>query len=140
MLYFILVTKFSDTGAYVVGSLIGRHKMIPRISPGKTWEGSAARSWFPPAASLLFCALVPGTSWQGMNWLHAMILGVLLSVAAVVGDLIESLFKREAGVKDSGQLLPRHRRHPRLAGQLAVQCADHVSLSAACADASIRMP
>ena len=47
LLYFVLVTKFSDTGAYAVGSLIGRHKMIPRISPGKTWEGFAGAIWFP---------------------------------------------------------------------------------------------
>lgn len=103
--YFILVTKFSDTGAYAVGSLIGRHKMIPRISPGKTWEGFGGAIAVSTGASLLFAHLA-GERLAGMNWLHATILGVLLSTAAVVGDLIESLFKREAGVKDSGGFFP----------------------------------
>lgn len=105
LLYFIVVTKFSDCGAYLVGSLLGKHKMIPRISPGKTWEGFAGAVIVSTAASLVFAHLA-GARLVGMNWLHATILGVLLSTAAVVGDLIESLFKREAGVKDSGKFFP----------------------------------
>ncbi|MGE3313091.1 MAG: phosphatidate cytidylyltransferase, partial [Limisphaerales bacterium] len=88
VLYFILVTKFSDVGAYVTGSLIGRHKMIPRISPGKTWEGFAGAIVFATAASLVFAHFL-SHRLEGMTPLHATILGVLLSVAAVVGDLIE---------------------------------------------------
>jgi phosphatidate cytidylyltransferase len=105
VLYFILVTKFSDSGAYAVGSLIGRHKMIPRISPGKTWEGFAGGIVVSTGASLLFAHLA-GSHLPGMTWLHATILGVALSVGAVIGDLIESIFKREAGVKDSGKFFP----------------------------------
>ena len=105
LLYFILVTKFSDMGAYSVGSLIGRHKMIPRISPGKTWEGFAGAVVVSTAASLVFVYFFGGRM-AGMNLLHATILGIVLSVTAVIGDLIESLFKREAGVKDSGDLFP----------------------------------
>jgi phosphatidate cytidylyltransferase len=105
VLYFILVTKFSDLGAYSVGSMIGRHKMIPRISPGKTWEGFFGAIVVSTGASVAF-AHFAGDRLPGMNWVHAVILGILLSVAAVVGDLIESLFKREAGVKDSGKLFP----------------------------------
>lgn len=105
VLYFILVTKFSDTGAYAVGSLIGRHKMIPRISPGKTWEGFGGAIAVSTAASLVFAHFCRSKMF-GMNWIHATILGVILSVSAVIGDLIESLFKREAGVKDSGNLFP----------------------------------
>jgi phosphatidate cytidylyltransferase len=105
VLYFILVTKFSDTGAYAVGSLIGRHKMIPRISPAKTWEGFGGAILFSTAASLVFAHFL-GHRMAGMNVLHAVVLGILLSVCAVVGDLIESLFKREAGAKDSGRLFP----------------------------------
>ncbi len=105
VLYFILVTKFSDVGAYVTGSLIGRHKMIPRISPGKTWEGFGGAIVFSVGASLVFVQFL-GDHLAGMKTVHAVILGVLLGVAAVIGDLIESLFKREAGVKDSGRLLP----------------------------------
>ncbi len=105
LLYFVLITKFSDTGAYAVGSLIGRHKMIPRISPGKTWEGFAGAILVSTLASLIFVHFF-GNKMYGMTWFHAAILGVVLSVCAVVGDLIESLFKREAGVKDSGRLFP----------------------------------
>ncbi len=105
VLYFILVTKFSDTGAYVIGSLIGRHKMIPRVSPGKTWEGFGGAILFSTAASLIFAHCL-GDRMAGMTWRHALLLGVILSVCAVVGDLIESLFKREAGLKDSGKLFP----------------------------------
>jgi phosphatidate cytidylyltransferase len=105
VLYFILVTKFSDLGAYVTGSLIGRHKMIPRISPGKTWEGFGGAIVISTLASVAFVK-VAGGNLAGMTALHAVILGVILSVCAVVGDLIESLFKREAGVKDSGNIFP----------------------------------
>lgn len=105
VLYFILVTKFSDCGAYVVGSLIGRHKMIPRVSPGKTWEGFGGALLGSVGASLVFAHLAGGRL-VGMNPLHAVVLGLALGGAAVVGDLIESIFKREAGVKDSGHTLP----------------------------------
>jgi phosphatidate cytidylyltransferase len=105
LLYFVVITKFSDTGAYTVGSLIGRHKMIPRISPGKTWEGFGGAIVVSTLASLLF-AHFARDKMPEMNWVHATILGVVLSVSAVIGDLIESLFKREAGVKDSGKFFP----------------------------------
>jgi len=105
VVYFIVVTKFSDMGAYITGSLIGRHKMIPRISPGKTWEGFGGAVAFSTGASLVFAHLAQA-HLLGMTWYHAAILGVVLSMGAVVGDLIESLFKREAGVKDSGHLFP----------------------------------
>ncbi|HZF01621.1 MAG TPA: phosphatidate cytidylyltransferase [Methylomirabilota bacterium] len=105
LLYFVLVTKFSDMGAYAIGSLIGKHKMIPRISPNKTWEGFAGAIFVSTGASLAFVHLF-GDHMAGMNWIHAVILGITLSVTAVIGDLIESLFKREAGAKDSGNLFP----------------------------------
>jgi phosphatidate cytidylyltransferase len=105
VLYFVLVTKFSDCGAYAVGSLIGRHKMIPRISPGKTWEGFGGAVVVSTAASVIFAKLA-GSHLAGMTLKHSIILGIILSLAAVVGDLIESLFKREAGLKDSGHLFP----------------------------------
>ncbi|MFM2295344.1 MAG: hypothetical protein RLZZ350_1757 [Verrucomicrobiota bacterium] len=105
VLYFILVTKFSDMGAYAIGSLIGRHKMIPRISPAKTWEGFGGAIFVSAGASVAF-AHFAGDKLHGMTTVHAVIIGVILSMTAVVGDLIESLFKREAGVKDSGSFFP----------------------------------
>jgi phosphatidate cytidylyltransferase len=105
LIYFVVITKFSDTGAYSVGSLIGRHKMIPRISPGKTWEGFGGALLVSTLASLTFVHFL-GDKMPGMNWKHAVVLGLVLSTSAVVGDLIESLFKREAGVKDSGKFFP----------------------------------
>jgi phosphatidate cytidylyltransferase len=105
VLYFILVTKFSDSGAYAVGSMIGKHKMIPRISPAKTWEGFAGAIVVATGASLAFSHFF-ADKMPGMTPVHAVILGVILSSTAVIGDLIESLFKREAGVKDSGNFFP----------------------------------
>jgi phosphatidate cytidylyltransferase len=105
VLYFILVTKLSDSGAYVVGSLIGRHQMVPRISPSKTWEGLGGALLAAALASLL-CAHFAAAHLPGMNWRHAILLGLLLGGTAVVGDLVESQFKREAGVKDSGRFFP----------------------------------
>jgi phosphatidate cytidylyltransferase len=105
VLYFIVVTKFSDLGAYVTGSLIGKHKMIPRISPGKTWEGFGGAIIISTGVSIAY-AKIAGHHLSGMNLFHAVVLGVILSSTAVIGDLIESLFKREAGVKDSGRFFP----------------------------------
>jgi phosphatidate cytidylyltransferase len=105
LFYFVLVTKFSDSGAYVVGSLIGRHKMIPRISPGKTWEGLGGAVLGSILASWLFVGAFH-VHMPEMNTVHIIVLGILLGLAAVIGDLIESLFKREAGVKDSGRYFP----------------------------------
>src|SRR5260370_580989 len=88
LLYFLLITKFSDTGAYVVGSLIGRHKMIPRISPGKTWEGFGGAIAISMLASVVFVHFL-GHKMPEMNWKHALIIGGLLGLAAVIGDLVE---------------------------------------------------
>ncbi|MBL9174242.1 MAG: phosphatidate cytidylyltransferase [Verrucomicrobiales bacterium] len=105
VLYLLIVTKFSDVGAYCVGSLIGRHKMIPRISPGKTWEGFVGAVVVSTGASFLM-AHFAGGRLKEMNPGHALAIGLILSLGAVVGDLIESAFKREAGAKDSGRLFP----------------------------------
>jgi len=105
VLYLLIVTKFSDVGAYCVGSLFGRHKMIPRISPGKTWEGFAGAVLVSTGASVAL-SLAAGERLKELTLGHAVVIGLVLSLGAVVGDLIESAFKREAGVKDSGRLFP----------------------------------
>jgi phosphatidate cytidylyltransferase len=104
-LYLIAVTKFSDMGAYLTGSLIGRHPLIPHISPKKTREGFVGALALSLFASLALYKLMPG-HLSALNWTHATILGLLLGFAAVIGDLAESIVKRATGVKDSGNLLP----------------------------------
>jgi phosphatidate cytidylyltransferase len=104
-LYLIAVTKFSDMGAYLTGSLIGRHQLIPHISPKKTWEGFFGALAFSLLASVALFRLMPG-HLSVLNWTHATVLGLLLGFAAVVGDLAESIIKRSTGVKDSGRMLP----------------------------------
>lgn len=109
VMFLVVVTKFTDMGAYLVGSTVGRHKMIPRISPKKTWEGTIGGLVFAVGGSLL-CLRVLSHELRadGLNVVHALWLGVLLGAAAVIGDLAESLIKREAGVKDSSTILPGH--------------------------------
>jgi phosphatidate cytidylyltransferase len=104
-LYLIAVTKFSDMGAYITGSLFGRHQLIPHISPKKTWEGFIGALALSLFASLALFRLMPG-HLSMLNWTHAIILGLLLGFAAVIGDLAESIIKRSTGVKDSGNMLP----------------------------------
>jgi len=105
VLYLIAVTKFSDMGAYLTGSVIGRHLMIPHISAKKTWEGFFGALVFALLCSLALFKLMPG-HLSVLTWTHATILGLLLGFAAVIGDLAESIIKRSTGVKDSGNLLP----------------------------------
>src|SRR5437867_3183989 len=104
-LYLIVVTKFSDMGAYLVGSAVGRHQMIPHISPKKTWEGFFGALGLSLLASIGLFALMPG-HLSMLTWTHAIALGLLLGFAAVIGDLAESIIKRSTGVKDSGNFLP----------------------------------
>ena len=103
--YCIAITKFSDMGAYLTGSLIGRHPLVPHISPKKTWEGFMGALAFSLLASVGLFFLMPG-HLSVLNWVHAIVLGLLLGFAAVIGDLAESIIKRSTGVKDSGNLLP----------------------------------
>ena len=105
VLFFIVVSKMSDTGAYCTGQLIGKNKMIPRVSPGKTWEGFAGGIIFSVITAWLFHHFA-SDHFTSMPLSHALILGVLLGVGSVAGDLIESLIKREAEVKDSGHFFP----------------------------------
>jgi phosphatidate cytidylyltransferase len=105
VLYLIAVTKFSDMGAYLTGSVIGRHLMSPHISAKKTWEGFFGAMLFALLCSLGLFKLMPG-HLSMFTWTHATILGLLLGFAAIIGDLAESIIKRSTGVKDSGNLLP----------------------------------
>jgi len=106
LLWLLAVTKFADMGAYIVGSMIGRHKMIPHVSPGKTWEGFGGALLFSQLAACGLYALFSQHLEVLHGWGHVIFLGFLLSVLAVIGDLAESVFKRSINAKDSGRMLP----------------------------------
>ena len=106
LLFFILTTKCSDIGAYSLGSLIGRHKMIPSVSPAKTWEGFVGAILLSTAAAMVMAHYWGPARLGGMTLGHAAALGPVLAVGAVIGDLVESVFKRDSGVKDSGSFFP----------------------------------
>lgn len=106
VLWLVAVTKFTDMGAYAVGSLIGKHKMIPHISPGKTWQGLGGGFLFALIAGCGLFALMPGQLAVLEGWGTVIVLSLVLAALAVVGDLAESVLKRSIGVKDSGHTLP----------------------------------
>ena len=100
----------NDTGAYCCGSLFGKHKLFPRVSPGKSWEGSIGGGIFVVVAAALVWYLtdVYDMNPTGMGMLEWMGLGLTVVVFGTWGDLVESLFKRTLGIKDSGNILPGH--------------------------------
>ena len=100
----------NDTGAYCCGSLFGKHKLFPRISPGKSWEGSIGGGVFVLAAAALVWYLTDSYDMNptGMSMWEWMGLGLVVVVFGTWGDLVESLFKRTLGIKDSGNILPGH--------------------------------
>jgi phosphatidate cytidylyltransferase len=106
LLFGILVIKSTDMGAYFTGRAIGKHKLIPRISPAKTWEGVMGGMVVAVAVSY---GIMHGYGFTISGWefqrLDAVWLGMLLAGSGIVGDLVESMLKRSAGVKDSGHWL-----------------------------------
>ena len=120
LLTMIAVTKSADAGAYFAGKTFGKHKLIPRLSPGKTWQGLAGGivtativafaclQWLFPAIAGVASGPVATPSVPGLDasWLGAIVLGPLLAVAGLIGDLAESMIKRDSLAKDSGTLLP----------------------------------
>jgi len=104
LLFALVITWLGDTAAYFVGRMIGRHRFAPQLSPKKTWEGA----WASFAGSLLVAWAM--AHWGGVNIAIMHVLGMAAAgnVAGQMGDLLESAYKRSAGVKDSGALLPGH--------------------------------
>ena len=97
--------KFSDMGAYITGSLIGKTKMAPHLSPAKTWEGFFGAQLFAQAGAWGLWVLA-GDALSWIPPLHVAIIGVLMALSAVTGDLAESILKRSLNVKDSGNWMP----------------------------------
>ncbi len=102
----LFATFASDTAAFFIGRAWGRHRLAPSISPGKTWEGAIGGVLGAITASLFF--MLPTPLNLHLHWGQAILLGVLVSIFGQLGDLVESLFKRNIGVKDSGRLVPGH--------------------------------
>ena len=104
----LFVTFASDTAAFFTGRALGRHPLAPQISPGKTREGAIGGVLGAILVSLFFVLPTPLSLSPYLNWGQAILLGILVSVFGQLGDLVESLFKRNMGAKDSGKLLPGH--------------------------------
>ncbi len=105
VLHFFLIVWGYDAGAFLLGSALGKHQLLPRISLAKTWEGVAGGVGF----AMVGASMLPVFLGDFLHWLpHVVVLGVWVGIFAQLGDLFESLFKRAAGVKDTGWLLPGH--------------------------------
>jgi phosphatidate cytidylyltransferase len=103
VLAFILLTAATDFGGYVAGAIFGKHPMAPKISPKKSWEGFAG--------ALVLQVVVGIALWVyifDQPWWEGAIVGILLMLTATIGDLVESMIKRDLGIKDMGSLLPGH--------------------------------
>ena len=109
VVYFILTVKSSDIGAFFTGRAVGRHKLIPWLSPGKTIEGAAGAvviASVVAACGMLLWRQFPSLGPAPLGFAQALLFGAVMAVAGHLGDLIESAFKRDMGVKDSGQVVP----------------------------------
>jgi phosphatidate cytidylyltransferase len=102
LLVMLLLTSGADIGAYFAGRAFGKHKLAPQVSPGKTWEGVAG------GVALVILVAAVSDYWLKLPVLPFIALGVCVALLSVVGDLSESLFKRQAGLKDSGNFFPGH--------------------------------
>ncbi len=100
--YFILLWT-NDSGAYVVGLSIGRNRMFPRISPKKSWEGLVGGLFFTILASWIL-----SLTFIEISFFHWAVIGLITASTGIFGDLVESMFKRSVGVKDSGKIMPGH--------------------------------
>lgn len=105
-IWVIAVAKFTDVGGYLVGRAIGKHKLAPSISPGKTWEGVAGGIGLATLVSLAIWTFAPHWMPFWFSPTLALLLPLPIGIAAIISDLSESAFKRRAGVKDSGNCIP----------------------------------
>ena len=111
LLYFLLVVKSADIGAYAAGRFFGRRKVVPRISPNKTLEGFIGGGVLAVLVALAAAPVLLGEgprAEEGVRWTRAqsVVFGAVMAIAGPLGDLFESLLKRDADVKDSGQRIP----------------------------------
>lgn len=104
LLYVMILVWGADSGAYLFGKMFGKHKLAPKVSPGKTWQGFIGGLFTSAIISLMFGV------WANLEVASStlMVCSVVAALASVLGDLTESMFKREAGIKDSGHMIPGH--------------------------------
>lgn len=104
LLYVMFLVWGADSGAYMFGKMFGKHKLAPKVSPGKTWQGFIGGLFTAAVISWIYGA------WADLNVAPVTLLAcsIVAALASVLGDLTESMFKREAGIKDSGHLIPGH--------------------------------
>ena len=104
LLYVMILVWGADSGAYLFGKMFGKHKLAPKVSPGKTWQGFIGGLFTSAVISWMF------GMWANLEVAPAILLvcSVIAALASVLGDLTESMFKREAGIKDSGHMIPGH--------------------------------
>ena len=102
--FFFLIVMGADTGAYYVGKNLGKHKLIPKVSPGKTWEGVIGGL----VLSSVFAALASATFFPELPYKFSIPLAIVMTVVGILGDLAESAMKRGAGAKDAASILPGH--------------------------------
>jgi phosphatidate cytidylyltransferase len=105
LMYLFMLVWSADVGAYFVGKLTGKHKLMPNVSPGKTIEGFLGGV---VCAALLTIIVGISLDWSSEDFITALLVTALITSISVLGDLTESMFKRQAGVKDSGTILPGH--------------------------------
>lgn len=105
LLYALFIVWLTDSGAYMIGRKLGRHKLAPHISPNKTWEGSVGGTVVATIVVSVFWYFFP---FGGHSLTTMVILTLIFSIVGQLGDLVESALKRYYGVKDSGKILPGH--------------------------------
>ncbi|MCK8624023.1 phosphatidate cytidylyltransferase [Apilactobacillus xinyiensis] len=105
LFYALLIVWMTDSGAYLIGRKIGKHKLAPNVSPNKTWEGSIGGSIIATIVGVLWICIYP---IAGFNIFEILVITIILSIAGQFGDLVESALKRYYRVKDSGKILPGH--------------------------------
>jgi len=105
LMFLLLLVWSADIGAYFVGKSLGKHKLMPNVSPGKTLEGFLGGMF---CAALLTLSIGYFLQWTTEQFTSAIFVAVIISIVSVLGDLTESMFKRQAGIKDSGKILPGH--------------------------------